>query len=145
MRKLANIARRVFGNSVQASYFKVFVGQFWIFGHYRPQSMLFRVLLPSCSMVCSVQKFKIGQWKRSKCILWKYIICIAECEIKGQGLHLVVFPENPLHEVFFILINEQVGVKRNTVGSHRNADCLLKYTFTKHSCWFHRELQLPST
>jgi hypothetical protein len=63
---LIYIARRVFGNSVQASYLNVFIGQFWIFGHYRPRSMLFHVPLPSCSTVCSVQKFKIGQWKRSK-------------------------------------------------------------------------------
>jgi hypothetical protein len=34
-------------------------------GHYRPRSMLFSVPLPSCSTVCSVQKFKIGQRKRS--------------------------------------------------------------------------------
>jgi hypothetical protein len=34
----------------------VFIGQFWIFGHYRPRSLLFRVPLPSCSTVCIVPK-----------------------------------------------------------------------------------------
>ena len=67
MRKFANIARQVFGNSVQKLVIlNVFIGQFWIFGHYRSRSMLFRVPLPSCFTVCSVQKFKIGQMKTFK-------------------------------------------------------------------------------
>ena len=45
-----------------------------------------------------------------------------------------VFLEKPraLHEVFFIRINKKVGGKRSTLGTHRNADCLLKNTSTKH-------------
>jgi hypothetical protein len=33
-------------------------------------------------------------------------------------------------EVFFIRINKKVGGKRSTLGTHRNADCLLKNTST---------------
>jgi hypothetical protein len=48
------LARRIFGNSVQASYFERFhwsILNFWTL--YRPRGMLFRVPLPSCSTVCS--------------------------------------------------------------------------------------------
>ena len=72
---LISLSRRVFIYSEQVRtlwtrcklvILNVFIGQFSIFGHYRPRSMLFRVPLPSCSTVCSVQQFKIGQGKRSK-------------------------------------------------------------------------------
>jgi hypothetical protein len=44
----------------------VFIGQFWIFGHYRQWSMTAMEHGIACSAVGSVQKFKIDQWKRSK-------------------------------------------------------------------------------
>jgi hypothetical protein len=39
----------------------VFIGQFWIFGHYRTWSMAATEHGTACSAVCSVQKFKIDQ------------------------------------------------------------------------------------
>jgi hypothetical protein len=39
----------------------------------------------------------------------------------------------PLYEVCLIRIKEQIGEKRNTVCTHRYADCLLKNTSTKHN------------
>ena len=56
---------------------------------------------------------------------------IAEREIKGSGLLLLVFLEKPLHEVCLIRIKEQVSGKRSTVCTHGYADCLLKNTSTK--------------
>jgi hypothetical protein len=66
MRKLANIGRGYSETRCKLVILNVFIGQFYIFEHYRPRNMLFRVPLPSCSTICRVQKFKIGQWKRSK-------------------------------------------------------------------------------
>jgi hypothetical protein len=71
MRKLANIARRVFGNSVQASYFERFhwpTLNFWTlqteayFERFHWSILNFRTLQTAehAASVCSVQKFKIG-------------------------------------------------------------------------------------
>jgi hypothetical protein len=38
-----------------------------------------------------------------------------------------------MYGVRLIHIKKQVGEKRSTVATHRNADCLLKNTSTKHS------------
>ena len=56
---------------------------------------------------------------------------LAEYGIKGSDKLLFVFLENPLCEVCLIRIKEQVDEERNTVCTHRYADCLLKNTSTK--------------
>ena len=57
----SDIARRVFGNSMQASYFERFYWSILNFWTLQTVEHAVRVPLPSCSTVCSVQKFKIGQ------------------------------------------------------------------------------------
>ena len=50
-------------------------------------------------------------------------------EIKGSVYLLFVFLEKPMYE---IRIKNQVREKKSTIGTHKNTDCLLKYTSTKH-------------
>jgi hypothetical protein len=57
--------RKSFWTRCKLVILNVFIGQFWIFGHYRPWSMTAMEHGTACSAVCSVNKFKIDQWKRS--------------------------------------------------------------------------------
>jgi hypothetical protein len=73
MNLLQNVSNSFYSEQVRTLWTRcklvilnVFIGQFWIFGHYRPWSMTATEHRTACSAVCSVQKFKIDQWKRSK-------------------------------------------------------------------------------
>jgi hypothetical protein len=48
-----------------------------------------------------------------------------------SALHLAL--EKPLYEIYLMRIKEQVSKERSPFGTHRNADCLLKNTFTKQN------------
>ena len=53
--------------------------------------------------------------------------------IKEYCLLLIYLPKKFLYKVSLKRIKEQVGKKRNTVGSHWKADSLLKYTYSKRN------------
>ena len=60
--------------------------------------------------------------------------------MKGHHLyipeHEIIFLEKPQHEFCFIQLKKQVNEKRVTVGTHKNADYLLKNMSTKHNNFF---------
>ena len=44
----------------------------------------------------------------------------------GSEASFRFFVEKPLYEIYLTRIKEQVDERRNTVGIHKNTDCLLK-------------------
>jgi hypothetical protein len=77
----------------------VLIDQFRNFGHYRPRSMLFRVPLPSCSTICSVQNWPMRTFKITSLHRVKSVRTCSGYTKKIQNWPMKTFKITNLHRV----------------------------------------------
>jgi hypothetical protein len=92
-----------------------------------------------CSNFKKVHTY-LQQWHKSQVVIWYFKVGFKFIQRTAQMCthKIAEIPCEALYEVYLARMNQQVGAVR----THRNADCLLKNTFTKHVCYQSKTLTL---